>query len=346
MSCPSCGATLTGPGQRCPSCDGPLPVEGALAPDPNHRAEPLREIPGLRKKEKTWKDEVRDRVRDRRRTRGQGGELPLFRDVDGGEGGSDSDEAAAPAEVPEAPRSAGDFEIASRDYEAEAGESTRGDLLDGLLPSPTAAPPQAPPSFPAARPRPAVRTMSDDRPRTEPRAIPEMRERFGPPAGVEIRERDEPEPSPWDLGPAPSASLPPVERPAQAIERVQAAVVDLILLAMLWSVAAYFASRAARVEIAGLLPTWPYLLAYFTFLGLTYAGYFTGTTGQTLGKMATGLRVVDRSGGPPGYIRAFARGIVGTAGVLLAGSGVLPMLFDPARRTLHDRLFRTRVVKG
>ena len=38
-------------------------------------------------------------------------------------------------------------------------------------------------------------------------------------------------------------------------------------------------------------------------------------------------------------------GALGTLGVLLAGGGLVPMLYDPARRALHDRLLRTRVVK-
>jgi uncharacterized RDD family membrane protein YckC len=32
--------------------------------------------------------------------------------------------------------------------------------------------------------------------------------------------------------------------------------------------------------------------------------------------------------------------------VLAAGLGLATMLVDPARRALHDRLLRTRVVKG
>jgi uncharacterized RDD family membrane protein YckC len=36
---------------------------------------------------------------------------------------------------------------------------------------------------------------------------------------------------------------------------------------------------------------------------------------------------------------------VGALGILVVGLGQLPMLFDPARRALHDRLFGTRVVK-
>ena len=102
----------------------------------------------------------------------------------------------------------------------------------------------------------------------------------------------------------------------------------------LWSLVVYFASRAAHVTVAGLLPSWPYLAGYLGRLGLIYAGYFTGTTGQTLGKIALGLRVVDAAGQPPGYLRALgARAAAAALGVLAAGGRRwLPMAFDPARR--------------
>ena len=41
-----------------------------------------------------------------------------------------------------------------------------------------------------------------------------------------------------------------------------------------------------------------------------------------------------------------ARAFVGLLGTGLAGLGLLPMAFDPAARALHDRLFRTRVVRN
>jgi uncharacterized RDD family membrane protein YckC len=137
----------------------------------------------------------------------------------------------------------------------------------------------------------------------------------------------------------------PVERPARPVERARAAAVDALLFAALAALVLYFTGRAARVEITALVSAWPSLAAYLVLLALFYGGYFTGTTGQTPGKLATGLRVVDASGRPPGYLRAAARALVGLLGTALAGLGLVPMAFDPAARALHDRLFRTRVVR-
>jgi uncharacterized RDD family membrane protein YckC len=146
--------------------------------------------------------------------------------------------------------------------------------------------------------------------------------------------------------PPPVAEAPPVERPARAAERARAAAVDALIFAALSALVVYFTGRAARVGVAALAPSWPALASYLGLLALFYAGYFTGTTGQTPGKLATGLRVVGAGGRPPGYLRAAARALVGVVGTALAGLGLLPMAFDPAARTFHDRLFRTRVVRG
>src|SRR5678815_2860947 len=103
MSCPACGGQVAGGHERCPGCGAhvaPL-TEGALAPDPaaRPRPEPLREIPGLKKRERTWKDEVRERVRDRKRKRGDG-DLPLFRDGEDVAGGEDRVVGEPPVPAP------------------------------------------------------------------------------------------------------------------------------------------------------------------------------------------------------------------------------------------------------
>lgn len=291
-----------------------LPVEGALAPDPQltparNKGEPLREIPGLKKRERTWKDEVRERVRERRQRRSGAGDLPLFREEEEPPASPEAVEAAPPPEI--------------------RGLGAPPDLAPDDLPlRPVEAPIAPPPRPPVARPAPPPPVARAARAETE--------------TALDDDSADEE----WPLDPAPPAgALRPVERPARLAERLGAGAMDAALLALLFGVVVYFASRAAEVSLTGLLPAWPFLAAYLAFLGLAYAGYFTGTTGQTLGKIVAGLRVVDAAGQPPGFLKAFARAAMGTIGVALAGLGGLSMLLDPAGRAVHDRLLKTRVVK-
>jgi uncharacterized RDD family membrane protein YckC len=342
MKCPSCGEALRGRAERCPACGAVVAprVEGALAPDPRPvtpspraRPEPLRDIPGLRKRERTWRDEVRERVRSRRQMKADAG-LPLFEQPDlAGPAGDESpgpvaEEGVAAPPVPSppdpvtapAPRREplpGSGEMA----EFEATPLTEAELADLPLHPADAAPPPTPEmaaADPGSRPRPSVFE-------TEP-----------------VAEEDDTS-GEVSLKPTPPAPEP-LERPARVGERAQAAAVDVGLLAVLAALVFYFTGRAARVELVALAPSWRWLLGYVAFLGLFYAGYFTGTTGQTPGKMVTGLRVVDTGGRPPSYLRAVFRAAAGAVGTLLGGLGLVPMAFDPARRALHDRLLNTRVV--
>jgi len=298
-------------------------LEGALAPDPasltppgRGHAEPIRDLPGHRKRERSWKDEVKDRVRSRRQQKSPGGlpstgHLPLFGDEEAGA----EDERSETGESPERDeqRAPGSPE----ERELEGPEASSADLADLPLRGAPAPPHETPP-------------------RRLPPTVP-------PPPDEEPRAGDE---ESWPLELPPRTQEPaPLERPAFARERAAAAGLDFVLLSGTAAIILYFAGRAARVPVAGLRPAWPWLLGYLALLGLVYSGYFTGTIGQTLGKMVTGLRVVDRAGRPPGFLRAFVRGGLGAVGVALLGLGLLPMLFDPARRALHDRLFRMRVVR-
>ncbi len=322
MNCPACRNAVPAGAERCPECGAHVapPVEGALAPDPAHgRAEPLREIPGLKKKERSWRDEVRDRVRDRRRDRG-GEDLPLFRDDE--EAALEADSPEAPAPRPERPREV-EAEPAARELEIRDPRGPR--VIDDDLPLRGSDTSLEGTLVEAERPAPSAAER-------DPLAVAEER----------ARER----PAAWGLGedePEPNAR--PVERPAFVRERAQAAAIDLLLIGSIWAVVVYFSGRAARVGFLGLLPTWPYLGGYLALFGLLYAACFSGATGQTLGKMVTGLHVLGPEDKPPGFPRAAARAFAGAIGVLAAGAGVLPMLFDPARRALHDRILRTRVVR-
>jgi uncharacterized RDD family membrane protein YckC len=344
MTCPSCGGELDPGRDRCPVCDAGAPprVEGALAADPRFvtppakaKVEPLRDIPGLRRKEKSWRDEVQERVRTRRNKRALAG-LPLFEQVEAGEaappqpapGAEASAQAPASAATPvTSVGEAGAAQPAARDERPpdlvtlRLSEAELGDLPLNADEAELASRPREDAVLPRATRRP-MPSLDDDALVQEPEAQPELEL---PPIATEA---------------------PPLERPAFAAERAQAAAVDAILFGALAVLVLYFTGRAARAPVTALVPSWPGLALYLGMLALFYAAYFTGTTGQTPGKLMTGLRVVGASGRPPSYPRAMARALVGTLGIALAGAVLVPMAFDPARRTLHDRLFRTRVVRG
>jgi len=388
MTCPSCGGELVEGADRCPVCDGAATprVEGALAADPRlltpparpkARPEPIREIPALRRqsKERSWRDEVQERVRSRRQKRVESG-LPLFDGIEGqGEAPPDAPpvaptEAVAPAAVPVAVVPA-----AARVPTAADAVSAPRELGESVDPFPEkrwelerrveerAAPLPGPPVVdapPSRGRRPAARDLElDDLPLASPEVVEpagEATELDALDRAVSPRRRPMPSLEVDTLGDgavdpevelsAPVPDAVPVERPARPFERVQAAAVDLALFSLLAMVVVYFAGRAARVEMAALAGAWRWLAAYLGLLAAFYASYFTGTTGQTPGKLVTGLRVVGSTGRPPAYLKAAARAVVGLVGVVAAGLGCLPMAFDPAARALHDRLFHTRVVRS
>lgn len=335
MNCPACGRGLPpGPLDRCPFCAAVLaaPQHGALAPDLRSHAnvEPMREIPGARKRERTWKDEVRDRVKSRKEQRA-GGELPLFADdepapaepdapvVSEPEPESASGFAPPPIEAPPAGELQGIHELGEEEDEARDARDLLGD--DEREPEPEL----------------LLQPALDDEPELAVSS-----------ASVRDEEPEEGTVIQWSLGPrgAGSDEPSPVERPAPLLARAEAALLDALLLGVLGAGVVALTARAAQVPVAGLLPSWPWLSGYLVSLGLLYAGYFTGGTGRTLGKMAFGLYVVDSAGHRPGFVRAFARAALGTLGIALAAVGLAPMFVDPARRAFHDRLFGTRVIQA
>jgi len=344
MTCPTCGVELTLGGERCPGCGAVVAprLEGALAPAPREvtplprgKVEPLRDIPALRKRERTWRDEVQERIRSRRQKRADSG-LPLFDQPEMGasaegpratpEGGRTPAEPLPPTHVRAAPEEQ-EPRIAPPAgtglSSAEIGETELADL-----------------------PLRAEADSERDFGFVDETAARMGRRRALPSLELEeealVPEAEEPE---MELAPHPAENAP-VERPAFVGERAQAAAVDAGLLAALFVLVIYFAGRAARANPLALAAAWPWIAGYLGLLGLFYATYFTGTTGQTPGKILTGLRVVDVGGRPPGYFRAMARAVAGAFGLAIAGLGFLPMVFDPARRAMHDRLSHTRVVRG
>ncbi|HEY0003222.1 MAG TPA: RDD family protein [Pyrinomonadaceae bacterium] len=71
-----------------------------------------------------------------------------------------------------------------------------------------------------------------------------------------------------------------------------------------------------------------------------------GLRGQTLGKWATGLRIVSREGEPVGFGRIALRQLLGyTLSFLTLGAGFLLAAFSAHGRALHDFVAGTVVVR-
>jgi uncharacterized RDD family membrane protein YckC len=156
---------------------------------------------------------------------------------------------------------------------------------------------------------------------------------------------------PEDEETAPTA-VAPRRQPAPVVAavsgpgaRLAAAAVDQLLLLAIDLSVVYFALRVAGLTMAdwGLLPAAP-LVSFLLLLKLSYFSAFTAVGGQTIGKMACGIRVVTDDGLPVDGARALRRALAGAMSTAGLGLGFVPALTDVNRRTLHDRVARTRVI--
>jgi uncharacterized RDD family membrane protein YckC len=128
--------------------------------------------------------------------------------------------------------------------------------------------------------------------------------------------------------------------------RILAVAVDLLVLAAIDVVVLYFTARVCGVSMGelNLLPKAP-LAGFLLVQNIGYLIAFT-VGGQTLGKMAAGIRVVPSDcdeGVDLG--RACVRTFLWIALAVPAGLGLLTAVMSHDHRGLHDRLAGTRVVR-
>ncbi len=156
------------------------------------------------------------------------------------------------------------------------------------------------------------------------------------------------------LRPFKAAGVAPVEapRPAGFTSRAIALVIDLVVLSLLDVVlfslataAVVGAERVSGARIPGAVDLVGALLSAGSMtLGLGYFTVLQARTGQTLGKAALGIRVESTAGRTIGIARSVVRTLGYVASALPLGAGFL-LALGPARRTLHDRLAGTVVVR-
>ena len=130
--------------------------------------------------------------------------------------------------------------------------------------------------------------------------------------------------------------------------RCGALMIDYILIVTV-PVASLIIGRFAGNDGAKLLNSeisnvgW--LIAFL--LGLTNFVIFPMFSGQSLGKMFTGLRITRSNGTAPGFGNIIIRNLVGYLLTLLTGGlGFLVSVFTKEGRALHDYIAGTVVVYG
>jgi uncharacterized RDD family membrane protein YckC len=115
--------------------------------------------------------------------------------------------------------------------------------------------------------------------------------------------------------------------------RLVAIIVDGLVLGVVYVIA-----RALFNETAGGLVNLVVGIGYFTY-------FEGGPTGQTLGKRALDIRVIDiRAGGPLGYGRGFIRYLARFLSTIACLLGYFWMLWDKEKQTWHDKLASSVVV--
>ena len=119
-------------------------------------------------------------------------------------------------------------------------------------------------------------------------------------------------------------------------------VISLILGAVIAAVAN--AGSGAAIALASVLGLLAFLL--YVAIPIVYFGYLEGQpSGQTFGKRALGIRVVDfQTAGRISMGKAMLRSLIRSviSGIFLLG--YLWMLWDPQQQTWHDKLVGTTVV--
>jgi uncharacterized RDD family membrane protein YckC len=204
----------------------------------------------------------------------------------------------------------------------------------------------------------AVRRATSDPPRGRPqpssRAVALKTAPMLDLAGGEATVGVDPGPPPSVAGRASAAaeplSPPAVEdraAPAGVAARAAAAAIDVALLGAIDVAVVYLTIKICGLSTADLhvLPAAPLI----AFLLVQNGGYLITFTagGQTLGKMATGIRVVPASADAPlDMARSALRTLVWAVLALPAGLGFVSTFFDTERRGLHDRCAGTRVVRA
>jgi uncharacterized RDD family membrane protein YckC len=126
--------------------------------------------------------------------------------------------------------------------------------------------------------------------------------------------------------------------------RVLAKIVDNIILQIV--------ALACRWVASVFLSPTDHPAAFFVIIwvvsmviGASYATYFVGKYGATPGKMACRLKIIMADETQVTYLRALGRHFAEILSSITLGVGYIMAAFDEEKRSLHDRICDTRVIR-
>jgi len=340
MKCPKCDYLGFETGDRCKNCG----YDFSLAADsaPADRDLPLREAESLHRDPDRWLNQLEAR-------------LDTVRPVADSSVASDPLGAmslatpaiapsSAPRPVPAPPPAAAPAPAAQIRSERPLARSPAlplfhpggADWDEPLIKVPAA--PRAPLSVRRTPEKPKFRTV--------PKPVRRERSEFDPVLGFgDDPAAVQPQPAAASI-PARSRQIAPepvgVSGPAR---RLIAAGLDHLILLSIDAIVVYFTFQIAGLPFSSWqeVPILPLALFLLMVKG-SYFCVFTTLGGQTVGKMATGIRVVTENDRDVEPTRALQRTLAALASFVTIGIGFAPVLFAGDRRALHDRLAGTRVV--
>jgi uncharacterized RDD family membrane protein YckC len=114
-------------------------------------------------------------------------------------------------------------------------------------------------------------------------------------------------------------------------------VISLLMLATLLAMMAGFGGQTAMKD--------PFFTFYLASVWFLYLAWCWRKGGMTVGMRAWRVRIENRDGRNPGWGAIALRFLVSLVSAGLAGLGFLWSLFDADKRTWHDMISATRLVR-
>ncbi len=131
---------------------------------------------------------------------------------------------------------------------------------------------------------------------------------------------------------------------AETRKRGIAFFVDEVLLSILLTIVLWDKFTAATTLEAIIAVTNTFVLEYMA-MKILYQTFFVMQYGATIGKIMMRIQVIElRSFSLPGFNASFNRAVFRVISEILFYLGFLWGMFDPLRRTWHDRTAQTLVV--